>query len=80
MAAAVQCYMQALRSGSSKSQWNVCYGISGLLKVPAAAAALGTSQQLPELLLAVSAIASSSPNFKVMHLNTLLVTLMVGLQ
>lgn len=62
---ALRGFDRALAGGTFKAQWNVCYGLGALLRVPAAAAALEACNELPALLLRVAGIASASPNFKV---------------
>ena len=58
-------FRDALAGGSAKAQWNACYAIGNLLRTSAAAAALTASPLWRELLLLLTSIAASCPNFKV---------------
>ena len=58
-------FRDALAGGSAKAQWNACYAIGSSLKTSAAAAALAASPSWRELLLLLTSIAASCPNFKV---------------
>lgn len=59
-----RCFLLTLERGSYKAQWNVCYALTSLLRVPRASEAMHSRALLPDLLNRTSQIAAASSNFK----------------